>query len=166
MLRPLAEDDVPAIVAACQDPEIPRWTLVPSPYTEDDARAWIADAGRQWREGTGAHFAVADVRTGRLVGSIGLRCSDWPVVEAGYWVSREARGLGVGTGALRLVSGWALRRLGAARVQLVADVDNAASQRVAEKAGFVREGVLRQALETKGRRSDCVMFSLLPGDLT
>jgi RimJ/RimL family protein N-acetyltransferase len=50
------------------------------------------------------------------------------------------------------------------RLQLVTDVENVASQRVAERAGFLREGVLRQALEVKGRRSDCVMFSLLPTD--
>jgi RimJ/RimL family protein N-acetyltransferase len=70
----------------------------------------------------------------------------------------------VATRAVRLLSGWALRELRLPRVQLLADVDNVASQRVAEKAGFRREGVLRQALEIKGRRSDCVMYSLLQGE--
>ena len=43
-LRPITEDDIPAVVAACQDPEIPRWTRVPSPYAEADARGFLSRA--------------------------------------------------------------------------------------------------------------------------
>ena len=65
--------------------------------------------------------------------------------------------------ALELIARFAFTELGAARVQLRTEPDNVASQRVAEKAGFTREGVLRSLLEFKGRRRDAVMFSLLPG---
>jgi RimJ/RimL family protein N-acetyltransferase len=80
-------------------------------------------------------------------------------------MKREARGRGVATRALVLVARWALgeKRLG--RFQLRADVENVASQRVAEKAGFVREGVLRSSLEHKGERRDVIMYSLVPEDL-
>jgi RimJ/RimL family protein N-acetyltransferase len=67
--------------------------------------------------------------------------------------------------ALRLIARWAFEELELVRVELCTDVANHASQRAAEKAGFAREGILRQRLEVKGRRSDCVIFSLLPRDL-
>jgi len=85
--------------------------------------------------------------------------------EVGYWVKREARGRGVATRALELVARWALVEKGLGRFQLRADVANGPSQRVAEKAGFVREGVLRSALAFKGERRDVVMYSLVPDDL-
>lgn len=86
-------------------------------------------------------------------------------MQVGYWVKREARGRGVATRALRLLSRWAFDELGARRVQLIAQPENLASQRVAEKAGFQREGLLRAYAELKGRRPDFHMYSLLPGDL-
>ena len=157
-LRPFEEGDVPAIAAACQDPEIPRWTAVPSPYTEADARQWLESDEEE-------SFAVVDKASDELLGSIGVRYFDGGIGEVGYWVKREARGRGVATRALRLIARWALVDKGLGRFQLRADVANEASQRVAEKAGFVREGVLRSALAFKGERRDVVMYSLVHDDL-
>jgi RimJ/RimL family protein N-acetyltransferase len=156
LLRPRTEDDVPAITEACQDPEIVRWTPVPSPYTEDDAREFIRAAPDA--------SAIVDARTGEFLGTIRGRWVDWNV-QFGYWAKREARGRGIATRALRLLSRWAIHELGAARVQLVSEPENVASQQVAEKAGFTREATLRSYIELKGRRRDAVMFSLLPDDL-
>jgi len=158
LLRPFDKGDVPAIVAACQDPEIPRWTSVPSPYTEADAVAWLESDVEE-------SFAVVDRSTGELLGSIGVRYLDSAVGEVGYWMKREARGRGLATRALALLSRWALVEKSLARFQLRADVENVASQRVAEKAGFVREGVLRSSLELMGERRDVIMYSLVPDDL-
>lgn len=155
-LRPLTEDDVPAIAEACQDPEIPRWTPVPSPYTEEDAREFIGAAPNV--------RAIVDSSTDELLGTIGWRWVEGNV-QVGYWVKRDARGQGVATRALRLISLWAIDELGADRVQLITEPENVASQRVAEKAGFTREAMLRSYLEFKERRRDAVMFSLLRGDL-
>jgi RimJ/RimL family protein N-acetyltransferase len=155
-LRPLAEEDIPALVAAVQDPEIPRWTSVPSPYTEDDARAFLRRAADV--------SAILDVGSGEFLGTIGWRWVDGNV-QFGYWVKREARGRGVASRALRLLSRWAFAELGAARVQLLTEPENRASQRVAEKAGFRREAVLRSFIELKGVRKDAYMFSLLREDL-
>jgi RimJ/RimL family protein N-acetyltransferase len=67
---------------------------------------------------------------------------------------------------VQLLSGWAIDELSLRRLELVTETDNAASQRVAEKAGFRREGVLRSYLiDRDGSLRDAVMFSLLPGDL-
>jgi RimJ/RimL family protein N-acetyltransferase len=157
-LRAFEESDAPAIVAACQDPEIPRWTAVPSPYTEADALAWLESDEEET-------FAIVDRTSDELLGSIGVRFFDGGVADVGYWVKREARGRGVATRALGLVSRWAFVEREVGRFQLRAEPDNVASQRVAEKAGFVREGVMRAALEIKGTRRDVVMYSLVPQDL-
>ena len=158
LLRPYERGDVAAIVAACQDPEISRWTSVPSPYSEADALAWLESDEEET-------FAIVDRSTGELLGSIGVRYLDGGTAETGYWVRREARGRGVATRALVLLARWALTEKELARFQLRADVENEASQRVAERAGFVREGVLRSSLELKGERRDVVMYSLVREDL-
>jgi RimJ/RimL family protein N-acetyltransferase len=86
--------------------------------------------------------------------------------HVGYWVVREARGRGVATEALRVLSRWALEELGLVRLELTTDPDNVASQRVAEKVGFRHEGILRAHLRHRdGRLRDSVMYSLLPGEL-
>jgi RimJ/RimL family protein N-acetyltransferase len=76
-----------------------------------------------------------------------------------------ARGRGFGTRALQLLSRWAIEGLGLERVELLANPANAASQRVAARAGFTREGLLRGYRTRHGVREDLVMFSLLPEDL-
>ena len=94
-------------------------------------------------------------------------CVSWAtgVAEVGYWVAKEARGRGVATRALILVAGWVFENSEVGRFQLRADTENVASRRVAEKAGFVREGVMRAALVLKGERRDVVMYSLVREDL-
>ena len=156
-LRPLGGEDIPALVAACQDPEIPRWTSVPSPYTEKDARAFLPRASDV--------SAIVAARTGEFLGTIGWRWVDGNV-QLGYWVKHDARGRGVATRALRLLSHWAVAELGAARVQLLTEPENRASQRVAEKAGFRREALLRSFVDVKGRRPDVYMYALLREDVS
>lgn len=155
-LRPRTEADVPAITEACQDPEIARWTQVPSPYTEEDAREFVRTAPDAQ--------AIVDARTGELLGTVGWRWVDGNV-QVGYWVKRESRGRGVAARALRMLSRWAFEELGAIRVQLVVEPENEASIRVAENAGFQREGFLRAYIELKGERRDVFMYALLAQDL-
>ena len=166
-LRPWTVDDVAAIARACNEPEIARWIhQMPSPYGERDAREYVAATQAAWREGAGAFFAI--LAGGDTVGSIAIHVQDpaWGNVEVGYWTAAEARGRGLTTRALRLISRWAIEEAGAERVQLRADVHNTASLRVAEKAGFTREGTLRSAAynQRQGRRIDYAVYSLLPGE--
>jgi RimJ/RimL family protein N-acetyltransferase len=161
-LRPWTLDDVPAIVAACNDAEIQHWIpVIPRPYTDADARAFV----RGEVPGIGTQqFAITE--DGRVVGSIGIGINDSRTGHIGYWCARDARGRGVTTRALRLLCRHALDELRLERLELITDPDNRASQRVAEKVGFQREGVLRSHLpHPDGRRRDSVMFSLLPGEL-
>lgn len=169
LLRPWTEADVPAIAEACRDEEIARWLdSIPQPYTQADARAYVAMTRRGWKERTLAAFAITDAASGEVLGSVGVSVvdADQAVAEIGYWVKRTARGRGAATRAVQLASSWALRECGVQRLQLRADAGNLASQRVAERAGFTREGVLRSARYSprRGLRVDFVMYSLLPGE--
>lgn len=150
------ESDAPAVHAACQDREIQRWIpVLPRPYTLDHAREFVNAA-----EG----FAIRE--NGVLVGSIALRVIAHNTGSVGYWCAPQARGRGIMTRALRRVCRYALDDLAVDRIEMTADRDNLASHRVAEKAGFQREGVMRSRFaHPDGYRIDAVMFSLLPGEL-
>jgi RimJ/RimL family protein N-acetyltransferase len=169
-LRLWQTDDAEELVAALDgDVEVQRWLdAIPQPYTEADARAWLSQTRHAWRDGAGAPFAVVDHATGRLLGGIGLRWNDRvnAVGEVGYWARADVRGRGVTTRALKLVAEWALRSAGCERLVLRADTRNVPSQRVAERAGFAREGVERSARFSprQGRRVDFVVYSRLPED--
>jgi RimJ/RimL family protein N-acetyltransferase len=140
-LRPPGPSDVDAITAAVRDPEIPRFTMVPSPYTVADAVAFVDRAAGAWHRGTDASFLVVDGTSGALLGAIGLHQLDRGAGHAqlGYWVDAAARRRGVATRAVTLVTGWALGTLGLQRLQALVFTDNLWSQRVLEKAGFRRE---------------------------
>ena len=166
VLREWRRSDCDALVVACQDPEITRWLpFVPRPYTREDAETYLDACIESGPERI--PFAIEDAQTGALVGSIDLRLNKHRYRgNVGYWVARDDRGRGVCTAALRAVARHGLDELSLARMELTTDTDNIASQRVAEKVGFQREGVLRAHLRhPEGRVRDSVMFSLLPGEL-
>jgi RimJ/RimL family protein N-acetyltransferase len=139
-----------------------------APAEPGDVRGWLAEGvHRLRREGTGVHMMMLDRATSKIVGSIGLFHADWQVrsVEIGYGVGATERRKGYATEALRAVARWALTEGGVQRAWLTANTDNLASIRVAEKAGFHREGTLRRAgLEDDGLH-DLVLFSLLDDEL-
>lgn len=158
-LRPWIASDAEAIVGACQDPEIHRWTQVPHPYGLDEARAFLSGAARGWMRGEEASFALVEPSSGALLGALGLRGRGPGVAEGGYWLSAGARGRGLMTQALRGLTDWGLTAAGLQRIQLLVDPDNGASLRVAERAGFLREGLLRRAAALRGQLRDAVLFS-------
>jgi RimJ/RimL family protein N-acetyltransferase len=163
-LRPFGECDVPAVVEAAGDPEMLRWMPWAPGQTADQARAWCmvhshGDPDHQ------IQFAIVGAG-GRCDGAIGLSRASFEGgrVEIGYWVAGWARGRGYGTEAARAVAAHAFS-VGLHRVELLAATGNLASQRVAVKAGFTREGVLREALVVPGGRADAVIYSRLKGDV-
>lgn len=163
-LRPWHPDDAAAVLAACSDPEVQRWTTVPSPYTAADAAAWAGEvAPGLWESGTGAPFGVFDP-AGRLLASVGLHDLDGRHGTLGYWAAPAARGRGVVTEAATAVTRWAFDGLGLARVSWEAEVGNWASRAVAEKCGFTVEGVHRRQLLHRGALVDCWSGGLLADD--
>jgi [ribosomal protein S5]-alanine N-acetyltransferase len=165
-LRLMSETDIPAIVAAVQDPEIPRYTRVPDTYGEEEARQWQRMASTGLRTGSELPTLIVDSREGRLLGAVGLhnldpesgRCS------AGYWVAAQERRRGVARQALELLCDYAFTELDVKRIELWIEPGNAPSLRVAESVGFAREGLLRSFMHIGGRRRDMLMYSLLPKD--
>lgn len=164
LVRALTSDDAGAVIHACQDAEIARWTSVPSVYGERDARDFLAAAERDRKAGRGVDLAVASDDTG-FAGSIGLKC-DWEhrKAEVGYWITAAARRRSVGTRAVRLVAVWAFEELGLERLELLSNPENEASRRLALRAGFTSEGLLRAYRPRNGGREDLLMFSLLRTD--
>ena len=106
--------------------------------------------------------------TGKIVGSIGLRDADWEAgrTEIGYGMHTSQRGRGYATEAARAVGRWALTDGGMRRVQLRSRVDNVASLRVAEKAGYQREGTLRMAEQEGCEAHDLAVFSMIAPEAT
>ena len=140
----------------------------PDAYGEDDAREFIARGHRGWEEGSRAVFAIAGDERGEALGVVDLHLrvgGDSGLASAGYWLLPDARGRGVATRALQAAARTAFSEFGVERLFLTTAPDNVASQRVAERAGFTREGLLRAHLQVPGGRRDSVMYSLLPGDL-
>lgn len=171
VLRPFAPGDAAAVYAACQEPDIPRWTSVPSPYRYEDAEFFVGHATRDgWRDDTSYPFAVLTRDGGALVGAMGLvRLSQLRTperqAELGYWTAKEQRGKGYTAEAALAVARWAFHALGVERLEWLAEAGNHGSWAVARKIGFQREGTLRAKLLHDGTRRDVWIGSLLPSDL-
>ncbi len=135
-----------------------------SPGAVADVDGWLADKVHQRRlDGEGVHLAIVEQATDKIVGSIGLRDTDWEAgrTEIGYGVHTSQRGRGYATEAAHAVGRWALTDGGMRRVQLHSRVDNVASLRVAEKAGYQREGTLRMVEQEGGETYDLAVFSMI-----
>ncbi len=220
LLRTVGAQDAPAVLAACQDPLIRRWTTVPSPYLPEHAESFLTQqvpdgwrtgtmftfgaflvngavsgsvdarpsppaaavlpdpavtgvsgtgAGRGGRDGS-AEWAARGGRPGGngtvpLVAMLGITLRGLGTGEIGFWAAPEHRGRGYVTEATLALTRWAFTRVAIDRVEWRAEVGNADSRAVAERAGFTMEGVLRSGLVNKGVRRDCWVGSLLPSDL-
>ena len=162
LLRPPRPDDEDAVLRACQDPDVLRWTAsLPDPYTRADARAWVRGIAPGQRAGGQGLPCVAEAG-GALVGSAGLVFLDTARVEVGYWTAPWARRQGYATEATVALVGWAFAH-GAEEVRLRAAVGNTASQEVARRAGFRADGLQRGGIRRlDGRRLDAAVFVRRP----
>jgi RimJ/RimL family protein N-acetyltransferase len=169
-LRPWTDADLAAMLVAFGDPVVQRFSWTRSePYTEADARAFLVEIEARRLRGEGVEFAFVEPDDdGAILGGGGIydRDADERRAAIGYWLAAHARGRGVATEAVRLLARWSFDRLQLERLQITCGPDNIASQRVAERCGFTREGVLRSHMAFKGGRRDTVVFSLLPGELS
>ena len=162
-LRPFGIDDARWVYGACQDAAIQRWTRVPVPYLLSDAEGFVDTfATGRWDTGRGAHFAIEDVQGDCTIGCVGLDVIDEVsgVAVAGYWTAPEARGTGLTTRALVLLSAWALGSGRLVRLELHIDSQNASSRRVAELAGYNLEGVMVKAKLMHGSHRDIALYAL------
>lgn len=167
VLRPWDEGDVPQQMVAFCDPAFLTYSDW-QPLSSDEARQRLRTQEQTRLRGEQIDFAVADPEdVGMLFGGASLNGVNEKDSRAslGYWLAPAARGRGVASRSVRLIARWAFETLNLARLEISCGPDNHGSQRVAQRCGFTREGVLRSHLAFKGKRRDTVVFSLLPGEL-
>ena len=136
-------------------------------YSIEESREFVSTRGKSAADGEWYSFGVFEKDSGKFLGGVGLNFINRVHLMAnlGYWVRSSSVGRGVATSATKLAASFGFEELGLHRIEIVAAVENIASQRVAEKAGAVREGVLRKRLLIRGESQDAVLFSLVPEDL-
>ena len=156
---------VPGIEALLEDADVRRHTRVPSEAPPGYAKTWLGRYEEGWRDGSRAGFAI-EGHDGEFLGLGMIVRLEWEgrQGEIGYVVGAGARGRGVATCTLRLLTDWAFRELGLERIELWIDVENPGSERVAQRVGYVREGVLRSYWYKEDIRSDFGIWSRLRTD--
>src|SRR3954464_9662279 len=164
-LRGWRTSDAPDIRRMFADREALEWTRAPAPYREGDARQWLPRLPAHMRPRAALPLAVTDAGDGSLLGSIELRMQAEGRAELGYVIAGWARERGVGTRALRLLGRWAVEVRGLERLEVLVQPGNEASQALAARVGFKREGLLRAHSTVRGERKDMVIVSLRRGEL-
>jgi ribosomal-protein-serine acetyltransferase len=170
LLRTFREDDVAGLCEAVTESkkQLIRWMPWCTPdYRRSDTEAFVHLQPQARREGREYSFMILERLSGRVLGGCGLNRIDWlnRYGNLGYWVRSSAAGRGVATGATLLLLGFAFEQLGLLRVEIVAAVGNAASQRVAEKAGALCEGRARNRCRAGGVQHDAFVYSVIPEDV-
>ncbi|MFC0865317.1 GNAT family N-acetyltransferase [Sphaerimonospora cavernae] len=168
VLRPFVRRDAFDVVEAVRDdPEMRRWLTWTAGYTLEQAIEWCTRLSHPAGPGDGGSFAIEPRGGGRLAGAIGVQREDHERgdAEVGYWIAPWARRRGYAAEAVRMLTAHLLRS-GFQRVHLLVATGNHASRAVARRAGFVEEGILRQALPVPDGRADAVLFGVLKGEIS
>ncbi|OGO21598.1 MAG: hypothetical protein A2Z28_07355 [Chloroflexi bacterium RBG_16_51_9] len=171
-LRPYRSSDINQLYdAACESiPEVSAWLPWCHPgYSIEESRTWVEARDAAWHKGTDYDFTMVNPRDGGYLGGCGINDirGEHEFANLGYWVRTSRTKQGVATAATLLLARFGFDELKLNRIEIVVATGNYASQRVAEKAGATREGVLRNRLILKGKPVvDAVMFSLIPKDLS
>jgi RimJ/RimL family protein N-acetyltransferase len=165
-LQPLTQADLVDALAMCDDDDTKRFTYLPTDADEEWAEGWLRRYEEGWADGSRAGFSIRDGETDAFLGFAAIVWLDLQGEqgEIGYVVTPHARGRGSAAAAVKLLTQWAFETLGLKRLELRIDVDNPGSARVAERAGYRLDGVLRSVAFKDGRRVDTAVWSRLPGD--
>ena len=157
MLRASEPRDLPAIDAGIDDPDVIRWIGQP----EGSAIDVLALNRQRWASGSPT-LSICE-RDGECVGLVwdNVREADQTTGSVGYWLLPSARGRGLATRAVRLLSRWAERDLGVTNLRLTTEPENERSRRVAERSGFQQTGVLHHQATIDGRLIDQVVYELV-----
>ena len=134
-------------------------------YGRSDAETWVNSRPEAWQQNQQWSFVIVDQHD-RLLGTCGFHQLDLlnGNAELGYWVRTRFTGQGVATKTIQLACDWAFRERGLHRVEILTAIENRASQHAAEKAGAVREAILRQRLRLGTQWHDAVLFTVLNED--
>ncbi len=164
-LRKSEERDIVPIYNACQDPLIPRFTTVPSPYLMSHAEEFIRDlAPRSFEQKTEMLFSIVKGKGAeeKFCGLISFHTLslDHHSTEIGYWLDEDARGKGIGKAAVKLLSEYGIETMGFRRIEALVDVENLASRALLAASGYQEEGILRNRVtRPDGNQIDMALFS-------
>ena len=160
-LRPLRPEDADRVVSHLQDPEIPRWTRIPSPYGHGEFDEWLHFSAQAREQGEGIHLAITD-EGDRVIGAVGVQGLDTDRPDIGYWTAQEVRRQGIAVRAVRLLRDWLAAEHRCEHLEILIDPANAPSQRTAAAAGFFATGEYRR--DPRPNLSGEFMVFAWPGD--
>jgi RimJ/RimL family protein N-acetyltransferase len=165
-LEPLAQTHAADFVELIKDSDVKRFTLVPSAADGAFVRDWLGRYEAGWLDGSRAGFCIRTAADGAFAGFAAIVRLDLDTREGeiGYMVAPAARGRGVSVRAVELLSRWGFDELALERLELRIDVANTASERVAVRAGYARDGILRNVHFKEGLRGDTAVWSRLRGE--
>jgi [ribosomal protein S5]-alanine N-acetyltransferase len=162
-LAPLAQRDAGGMLALTRVEDVMAYTRVPAGADAAFVRDWIERYERGWADGTAGGFSIRDAASDAFLGfaaAVRLELEERQA-ELGYMVAPAARGRGVARRSLELLTRWCFEDLGLERLELRIEPSNAASVRIAERAGYELEGVLRSVYFKDGLRCDVGIWSRL-----
>jgi ribosomal-protein-alanine N-acetyltransferase len=165
-LRQISKSDAMSIYRYARDEAISRYTFIPHPYRLDDAYEFIKLTHSARRRKSGYHFGVETKDNGQIIGMVGLIAVNHARRngEIGYWLAKPFWGQGLMAEAIKLMLRFCFVELKLHRVQAHVFPANKASLRLLEKAGFTREGLIREAFLKNGEYVDCYVYSILEDD--
>jgi ribosomal-protein-serine acetyltransferase len=169
LLRPYEKKDIAELHQAVRESiaEISPWiAFAHKDYSIKETKQWIKQRPEEWRNGISYDFAIFSAADGAYLGGIGIGQINYNsrYANLGYWVRTSRTGKGVAPAATHLLANWGFKELDLHRIEIVIATGNTRSQRVAEKAGAQREGILRNRIIVLDKTYDAVMFSLIPQD--
>jgi ribosomal-protein-serine acetyltransferase len=169
-VRPLRFAEAGALYQAVRAslPEVGAWEswCIPT-YSMRDSEAFVAMCAANWSNDVDYGFGIVEPLSGRVLGTVAINQINnvHRLANLGYWTRTGETGRGIATQAARAVARFAFERLALTRLEIVVQVDNAPSRRVAEKVGARFECVARHRLVYHGLPREAAMYSLVPGDL-
>jgi RimJ/RimL family protein N-acetyltransferase len=168
-LRQFTLEDTPSLYTAVHESmkQLSAWMVWAHPnYSMDETQSFVSKCRPGWEKGEQYSFAIVGIQDGQFLGSVGLSAINRAhgFANLGYWVRMGKTGHGVATSATRMAAQFSFKTLGLNRIELLVPIANVASQRVAEKAGAKREGVLRKRLRLNGVAHDALVYSFVQED--
>lgn len=168
-LRPPQESDIPKIHQGCLDPLIPKFTRVPVEYTLAQAELWIRERTPTALAAKSEILFIIENRAitegdgmPQFCGAISFHSIDLSdhVAELGYWIVASARGKGIGTTGVRVITDYGFTTLGFRRIEAVVDVENLASRKLLDRAGYLLEGMMRnKSTRSDGSQKDMALYA-------
>jgi len=136
-------------------------------YSFEQSKEWVTTRSDEWNKGISYDFAITDASNGQYLGGCGLNKFDAErrIGNMGYWVRTSRTKCGVATATVVQLARFGIKELRLKRITLAIATHNKASQRVAEKGGAAREGVLRNGMFVRDLMYDCIIYSIIPQDL-